>query len=389
MPPRSPYPGTNKVTVKLKNGERVTYWYAWKGGPRLPGEYGSTEFTRAFLEAVEARSAPILKGTLSDLTIAYQKSRGKTGGGKGYLDLAHRTQLDYAKQIAVIDAKWGTLPIKALSSSKVRGLLLDWRDGLAATSERQADYAITVLARVFSWAKDRGRIPINPLERPGRVYGGTRAEIIWTSADEAAFMKHASEPLRLAFNLALWTGQRPGDLLRLQWSAYDGSSLRFTQSKTGRRMTIPVAMPLRKVLDAAPRRNLTILTNTAGERWTADGFRSSWRKVATRAGVQGPASGDLRGTAVTRLALSGCTVPEIASITGHSNADVSSILDQHYLASDPAIAESGWGTWIRTRTNGVRVRGSTVNLFPSRDAAHSGAGRGRQGGSSLKTSTRR
>src|SRR5687768_12903834 len=25
----------------------------------------------------------------------------------------------------------------------------------------------------------------------------------------------------------------------------------------------------------------------------------------------------------------------------------------------------GWGTWIRTRTNGVRVRGSTVNLFPS------------------------
>ena len=30
---------------------------------------------------------------------------------------------------------------------------------------------------------------------------------------------------------------------------------------------------------------------------------------------------------------------------------------------------SGWGTWIRTRTNGVRVRGSTVNLFPSSDAA--------------------
>ena len=26
----------------------------------------------------------------------------------------------------------------------------------------------------------------------------------------------------------------------------------------------------------------------------------------------------------------------------------------------------GWGTWIRTRTNGVRVRGSTVNLFPSK-----------------------
>lgn len=29
----------------------------------------------------------------------------------------------------------------------------------------------------------------------------------------------------------------------------------------------------------------------------------------------------------------------------------------------------GWGTWIRTRTNGVRVRGSTVNLFPKNSAA--------------------
>src|SRR6185312_7162135 len=37
----------------------------------------------------------------------------------------------------------------------------------------------------------------------------------------------------------------------------------------------------------------------------------------------------------------------------------------------PALSREkglGWGTWIRTRTNGVRVRGSTVNLFPSNRA---------------------
>ena len=27
--------------------------------------------------------------------------------------------------------------------------------------------------------------------------------------------------------------------------------------------------------------------------------------------------------------------------------------------------KDGWGTWTRTRTSGVRVRGSTINLFPS------------------------
>jgi integrase len=48
---------------------------------------------------------------------------------------------------------------------------------------------------------------------------------------------------------------------------------------------------------------------------------------------------DLRGTAVTRLALSGCTVPEIAAITGHSPRDVEAILEAHYLGGRVELAE--------------------------------------------------
>ena len=51
-------------------------------------------------------------------------------------------------------------------------------------------------------------------------------------------------PLRLA----LWTGQRQGDLLRLPWSAYDGITVRLRQSKTGRRVAIRVGEPLRVAL---------------------------------------------------------------------------------------------------------------------------------------------
>jgi hypothetical protein len=36
---------------------------------------------------------------------------------------------------------------------------------------------------------------------------------------------------------------------------------------------------------------------------------------------------DLRGTAMTRLALAGCTEAEIATITGHSPRDVAATLD--------------------------------------------------------------
>lgn len=49
---------------------------------------------------------------------------------------------------------------------------------------------------------------------------------------------------------------------------------------------------------------------------------------------------DLRGTAVTRLALAGCTEGEIATITGHSVRGGRAIMDVHYLNRDPALGES-------------------------------------------------
>ena len=48
----------------------------------------------------------------------------------------------------------------------------------------------------------------------------------------------------------------------------------------------------------------------------------------------------VRGTAVTRLAIAGATVPEIAAITGHSMKEVGSILDAHYMHRDPALSEA-------------------------------------------------
>ena len=69
-------------------------------------------------------------------------------------------------------------------------------------------------------------------------------------------------------------------------------------------------------------------------------LRSSWGKACATAGVVGVTFHDLRGTAVTRLALVGCTEAEIATITGLSLHQVRSILDANYLHRDPALAES-------------------------------------------------
>jgi integrase len=140
--------------------------------------------------------------------------------------------------------------------------------------------------------------------------------------------------------LALWTGQRQGDLLRLPWSAYDGKHIRLRQSKGGTRVVIKVGLPLKAMLDATAKRSTIILTNNDGKPWSPDGFRASWGKACKVAGIVGVTFHDLRGTAVTRLALAGCTEAEIATITGHSLRSVRAIIDTHYLARDPALGES-------------------------------------------------
>jgi integrase len=155
-----------------------------------------------------------------------------------------------------------------------------------------------------------------------------------------AFIAGAPAHLHLALMLGLWTGQREGDLLRLTWSAYDGVKIRLKQFKTGRRVTIPVGASLKAMLDATSRRTPTILLTMDGTPWTASGFSSSWRKACKRARITGVTFNDLRGTAVTRLALAGCSEAEIATITGHALSEVRSILDKHYLHRDPKLAES-------------------------------------------------
>ncbi len=254
--------------------------------------------------------------------------------------LAERTRFDYIQKIKLIEKRFGDFPLTALTDRRTRGEFMAWRDGLALTSRRQADYAWVVLARVLSWALNRGLIGANPCEKGGRLYRGTRADKIWTADDEAAFLRLAPAHLHLPLILALWTGQRQGDLLRLPWSAYDGSHIRLRQSKTGARVTIPVGKPLKTALDATRKIGPIILTSTDRKPWTEEGFRSSWGKACKKAGIVGVTFNDLRGTAVTRLAIAECTEAEIATIAGHTFRDVRSILDAHYLHRDPALAEN-------------------------------------------------
>jgi hypothetical protein len=106
----------------------------------------------------------------------------------------------------------------------------------------------------MSFAKDRGIISANPCERGGRLYAADRRDKVWTEEDIAAVLAVASNEIQLALILALWSGQRQGDLLRLPWSAYESPNIRLRQSKGGRRVAMPAGAPPRALLDATERR---------------------------------------------------------------------------------------------------------------------------------------
>lgn len=324
--------GINCVRKRLANGREVVYWYAWKSGPSLRGEAGSPEFIASYNEAVARKITPPT-GVLLSVLQGYQAS-------ENFRQIAASTRRSYLALIKRIETKFGSFPLSGMTDRRTRGVFMAWRDKLAEESgRRQADYAWSVLALILAWALDRGLVAANPCEKGGRVYRGSRADKIWTTDDEAAFLKRAPVHLHLPLTLALWTGQRQGDLLRLPWSAYDGTRIRLRQSKTGARVSIPVGTPLKAAFNSAIKRGPIILTSSDKRPWTSDGFRASWRKACAKAGVVGVTFNDLRGTAVTRLALAGCTEAEIATITGHSLRDVRSILDAHYLHRDPALAD--------------------------------------------------
>ena len=154
------------------------------------------------------------------------------------------------------------------------------------------------------------------------------------------------------------------------WSAYDGSFIKLRQSKTGVRVTIPVGAPLKLALDAAKasRGNATtILVTSEGTPWTGDGFRSSWRKACIKAGVMDLTFHDLRGSAITRLAIVLATVPEISTISGLSLGDVHGILDKHYLKDDVALAENARSRNLRAgRHANDREPSRTIATAPQR-----------------------
>ncbi|WP_421446319.1 tyrosine-type recombinase/integrase [Agrobacterium tumefaciens] len=329
--------GLMKVKKTLASGKTIYYCYAWRGGPLLktksgePMQPGDPMLIKAFSDATKDRHVDPSE-TLGALITEYRASTE-------FLSKADKTRREYDRYLDLIREKFGKVPFFMLQDPRYRGEFKKWRDSMA-DKPRTADYAWTTLARILSFGKDRGKLSVNIAEKGGRLYSADRTENIWTEEHLQKLFAVATTEIKAAVIFALWTGQRKGDLLVAPWSDYDGKNIKVKQSKTGARVKIPCGNELKQILDAMPRRSTVILTNTKKKiPWTSDGFDTSFQKTKAKAGIDDLTFHDLRGTAVTRLAMAGCNNSQIASITGHSLRDVDAILDAHYLGGRAELAE--------------------------------------------------
>jgi integrase len=123
--------------------------------------------------------------------------------------------------------------------------------------------------------------------------------------------------------LALYSGQRQGDVLKMRWTDMRNGLIAVEQMKTGKKLWIPMHVDLKDVLADVARKGETILTNSRGEAWTADGFRTAWHKQCAANDLkllreQKCVFHGLRKSAVVMLLEAGCTDAEVSAITGQT-----------------------------------------------------------------------
>lgn len=322
--------GVHRVKKRLADGTATYYYYAWRGGPRIQAKPNSQAFVSEYLKLTRNREDTPFEGKLAEIIRDYMRS-------SAFQTLKPSTKEGYEIAIRAIEGEFYDMPARKISASGTRTLFLQWRDEIAETPPRKADLFMSVLQRILAFTYDREMIARHPLEKVEKVSNGTRRDVIWSDEDIAAFQLSAPEPLVRALMLALWTGQRQGDLLKLTWSAYDDSSVTLRQSKTGAHVRMKVAADLKLALDGVKRSDaVTILTNNQGKPW-ATGFKSSWRKAVEKAGIKGKTFHDLRGTFVTLAYRNGASIKEISEVSGHSEKDAESIIRKHYLVSSAAV----------------------------------------------------
>jgi integrase len=300
--------GVHRVVAR---GREYFYWHPGRGtkhaGKRiaLPKDPTGPDFWVALREAQGVVADTVTLGAVIDL---YETS-------PQFLKLGDGTQSLYRRQLRILRAGFGTTAADQVRPIHIREVM----DGLADTPGAANNF-LGGMRALSSWALSRGKIDQSLTEgiEPFETDGGHKP---WTDAQIKAAHDHLTGYVRRGIMLALYTGQRGSDVVRLGWPDIDDGGFRLKQQKTGREIWCPIDDELAIEMKAWKKRPGPFVHQDSGKPFT----RKLFHKHFDTARENIPALADvtihgLRATRVVHLRRAGLTTSQIQDMIGMSMA---------------------------------------------------------------------
>jgi integrase len=287
----------------------------------LPGQPGEAEFEARYNELLAATEpkadapAAVDRRSLKWLITRYQQSAEFKVGIK------ESTRTDYVKILNFIEGEMGAEPFEAISRSMVKGL----RDRVAEDTPRKAQKVQALFSLLYAWADQEELVEdgYNPTARIKKLKNPNAKEIIcWSEEEIDLFLAHCPAYLKTPFLLALYTGQRRCDVVKMDWTAFQGNTIRVVQTKTGEPLDIACHSRLKAHLDAIRtpfNAKGAICRSIVGSPMKPGDFTQRvWSVVqSVDAMPKNRSPHGLRYAAAARLEEAGVTAADIAAVTGH------------------------------------------------------------------------
>ncbi|MBT0962051.1 tyrosine-type recombinase/integrase [Denitromonas iodatirespirans] len=199
---------------------------------------------------------------------------------------AIRTQRDNMAELANLLKVFGTMPIDAIRPADVRTYL----DLRGRTAKTRANREKALLSHIFNHAREWGYTNApNPCAGI-RGHKETGRDRYVQNNEFTAVREHAHYTVQNAMDLALLTGQRPADLLRLTRGDIREGALHIVQAKTGKKLAIEITGELAQLIECITSRPAKIgsqwlIHDESGQPLTYWMLRNRFDKARTAAGV--------------------------------------------------------------------------------------------------------
>jgi integrase len=303
--------GVHKVIAR---GREYFYFQASRGTKqegkriRLPSDPHTPEFWQAIRQA-RGIVAMLTPGTFNELIDAYLIS-------PAFTEIAASTQYNYRRDLAIARQAWGALPAEGVEPKHVQKVM----DGLARTPAK-ANSFLGTMKTLAKFARKRGLISSNFAEGVDRYDVSDRGHKPWTATQIKCAHDCLTGDVRRGIMLALYTGQRLSDVVRLGWTDVDENGFRLRQKKTKRDVWCPIVPELAAEMATWEKLPGPFVRQPRGKPITRKHFWRFFDEARKQfPDLQGATMHGLRATAVVRLRQAGLSTGQIGDVIGMSLA---------------------------------------------------------------------